>query len=1193
MFFLYLKKIYIQGFKSFADKTEIKFNNDITAIIGPNGSGKSNISDAIRWVLGEQSVKNLRGSKMEDVIFSGTDKRRALGFSEVSIVFDNADNQIPIDYNEVAITRRMFRSGESEFYINKNQCRLKDIREILMDTGVGKEGYSIIGQGKIDEILSTKPVERRGIFEEAAGIVKFKSKKIESEKKLEKTQNNILRIEDLIYEIENQKNQVEKEAEKTERFNKLFIKLKELEVNQFINDIKKFKIVLDKLRTAEIKLNEEIDALNLDKKSIEDRYTLLKGEIKIKEEVIEESRNVKFAAISDFEKNKNQLSIFLEKENYLKNEIKRLRNVNIDIEEKLNDLESNNKSYNLSLKEIKAQVQESLLESSSKEENLKLLRAKIKSQEIDLEEKKEDLISLYNKISDKRSERNSSANFLETIESRINDIKKDKTEISLSMEEKTRSLDELSLKLKSRTEELKINTNELENIDLYYEDLRNKSKEVNDRLNNSKIKLNGIKSSFNLMNNMENDYDGYYNSVKKFMKSLNKDKSLREGYIGVLADLIQVKDEHVKAIEVSLGASAQNIVVENEENARNMIKFLKDNKIGRVTFLPKTTIKGYTLNLNENVKNQYNILGTADELVDYSDSNDNIIKYLLARTIIIKDMDSAIRYSKASNYKYRIVTLEGEQFNPGGSITGGSLGGSRISILSRKNKLKNLRKDMETENINLNNLVESKENIETKLTKAECLRKKLLEDIEIINISISNIKNDIHNNDSNIKRLKGDLGRKNNEIRTLSSEYDNLLGNQDVIIDLLEELEKKENELRIDIETKNISLKEEKEKLDLQDKQLTDLTIKINSLTNEENNIKNKISDFSKEKLGLNESLEKNTSEIQAKGSEISGLNGKKEKVIQYQKIYDEEEEKLSNKLNELISGKENLMKTFYEEQDNLKILNDRLSTLEKNMNSINVKIARYEVEDKNIHNKLLDEYELDINQALKYEKDLSDYKNIKSTVKQLKEEIKGLGNVNINALEEFKSIYERYEFLNKQCQDLIDSKENLKLVIKDMDKNMKVKFLENFNIINSNFKKVFSILFDGGFAELEIEDEDNILESGIDIRVQPPGKKLQYLNLLSGGEKSLTAVALLFSILMTRPAPFCILDEIDAALDESNISRYINYLKNFSDTTQFILITHRKTTMEIADVLYGVTMEEQGVSKLISVKLKDEVVAS
>lgn len=1193
MFFLYLKKIFIQGFKSFADKTEIKFNNDITAIIGPNGSGKSNISDAIRWVLGEQSIKNLRGSKMEDVIFSGTDKRRALGFAEVSIVFDNNDQQIPLDYNEVSITRRMFRSGESEFYINKNHCRLKDIRELLMDTGVGKEGYSIIGQGKIDEILSTKPVDRRGIFEEAAGIVKFKNKKMESERKLDKTQNNILRIEDLIYEVESQRDQVEKEANKTERFNKLFVRLKELEVNQFISDINKLEKELEKLNDEKTKLEEQINNLTLNKNSIEDKYSVIKEEIKIKEEVIEESRNVKFAAIQDYEKNKNQLSIITEKKSYLKNEIKRLRNFNIDINENFKTLEESKNNFKINLEMTKNQIEESLSASSSKEKNLMIIKDKINAEEKALEEKKDQLISLYNLISDKRSERNSQKNFLDTIETRIKEIMSDRKEIKVSIEEKQRDLQKFNNELQSSTSILEKDRDKLQQINLSFEKLNDNSKEINDKLNNLKIKLNGLNSSFNLMNNMENDYDGYYNSVKKFMKTLDKNQSLKEGYVGVVADLIQVKDIHVKAIEVALGGSAQNIVVDNESNAKNMIKFLKDNRLGRVTFLPKNTIKGYTLNLNESTKKEFNILGLGNELVSYHNSNDNIIKYLLGRVVIIKDMDSAIRYSKISNYKYKIVTLDGELFNPGGSITGGSLGDNRISILSRKNKLKNLRKEIEDENVNLNNSIILKDEIEKKINREEYAKSELTQNIEKLKINISNLNNEINNSNSNINRLNQEFNRKDNEIKTLESEYKNLLGNQDEVLNSIKELENQENNLKNHIEQKNESLKDEKEKLNHLNKEHTNLIIEVNSLKNEENNLKMKTIDLSRERERLDESLEKNTEEIKSLEIQIDDIEKKYEEIEGYQKKYDEEEKRLSGKLNELISSKDTLMQTFYEEQDNLKIINDRLLTLDKNLNSLNVRIARYEVENQNIYNKLLEEYDLDFNQALKYQKDLSEYKNIKSTIKELKEEIKSLGNVNINALEEFRSINERYEFMSKQYQDLVDSRENLKLVIKDMDKNMKTQFIKEFDIINSNFKKVFSILFDGGFAELELEDEDNILESGIDIKVQPPGKKLQYLNLLSGGEKSLTAVALLFSILMTKPSPFCILDEIDAALDESNINRYIKYLKNFSDTTQFILITHRKTTMEIADVLYGITMEEQGVSKLISVLLKDEIVAS
>lgn len=1193
MFFLYLKKIYIQGFKSFADKTEIKFNNEVTAIIGPNGSGKSNISDAIRWVLGEQSIKNLRGSKMEDVIFSGTDKRRALGFAEVSIVLDNTDQQIPIDYNEVAITRRMFRSGDSEFYINKNSCRLKDIRELLMDTGVGKEGYSIIGQGRIDEILSTKSVDRRGIFEEAAGIVKFKSKKIEAERKLEKTQNNILRIEDLIYEVENQRNQVEEEAKKTEKFNEIFVKLKELEVNKYIDDINRLDEELKKLNLEEEKISREIDKLMVDKASIENSYSILKKDIAIKEAAIEESRNVKFTTIQDFEKNKNQISLLIERENYLNNEIKRLNSFNSDIKERHKIIEIEKENLSQELEESKTRLEKQVQDLKSKEEVLMDLRGKINNEDLKLEEKKDELLTLYSEISLRRSEKSSSLKFMDTIELRLKEIRNERDKIIDSKEAMDDDFKALSIKLQDTIELFNINKDKIDQINLSYENRYNELKKIKEKINNFKINLNGLNSNFNLMTNLESEYDGYYNSIKKFLKAINRANLFQEGFVGVVADLITIKDIYLKAIEVSLGSSLQHIVVNNERDAKEMINFLKDNRIGRVTFLPKNTIKAHGLSLNEKIKREYNIIGLAHELVGFDESNKEIVKYLLGRTIIIKDMDSAIKYSKFINYKYKIVTLEGEQFNPGGSITGGSLGDNRISILGRKNKLKKLQSEIELEKNNLNFLLRDEESTEEELKKIALEREGLEGNLISLKEEITDIKNRIVNRDNDLNRLKDDLKRKTREEETLSSELKTLLEGQDSINDVVRSLEEDESKLKKDIDLMNKLLKDEKEKTNALDEEQTNLTIKINSLKNQKNNLTSKLSDMENEKDNLSKSLEKNNLEIESLEKDIIGIGREKDKIKLDQTIFNEKEKELSDKLTELINSKDVLMKRFYKEQDDLKVINEGLSKLEKNLNSIKVKIARYEVERENFHYKLEDEYNLEFSEALKYKKDMSQVKNIKKVIEAYKTEIRNLGNVNINALEEFKSINERYEFMTKQYEDLINSKKDLNQVIKEMDKSMKTQFVKEFNIINQNFKKVFTALFNGGYAELEIVDEDNILESGIDIIVQPPGKKLQYLNLLSGGEKSLTAVALLFAILMTKPSPFCILDEIDAALDEANINRYINYLKNFSDSIQFILITHRKTTMEIADVLYGVTMEEQGVSKLISVKLKDEVVAS
>lgn len=1185
---MYLKKIHIQGFKSFADKTEIKFKNDITAIVGPNGSGKSNISDAIRWVLGEQSIKSLRGSNMVDVIFAGTNKRRALSFAEVTIFFDNKDGIIPLEYNEVAVTRRMFRSGESEYYINKNSCRLKDIRSLFMDTGIGKDGYSIIGQGRIDEILSNKPEDRRNIFEEAAGIIKYKTKKEEAERKLKNTEENLIRINDLIYEISAQYKRLEKDSKKATEFINIFNELKDLETNIYIKDIK----VIDDKKTLIIKdktqVEKEIEEKEKEKLKKQSIFDGLKENMDNREKEIELLRKKKEDVIRLKEESKNKMLLLLEKENFCKKDLSR-------ISEELKDMDDEDISLDKELILISEHI-----DSSSREHNKLISQYEIKEKQFNyidkklidtekyIDDKKNEINSLYEKIVDKKGELNNIDSLSLNSDKKILELKDEEKKLY----EKIKKISENIQRLNDYKKTIELNQEKLFKDKDIYELENNKIKEKIDenfkKIKELEMQIERISSGYKLYKTMENSYEGYYKSVKNLLKALKNNDLENEGFHGIVADLLSVNEKYEIAINISLGGNLQNIVVDNEKNAKSMISYLKTNKLGRVTFLPIDTIKGNELAIDmENLKKQ-GVLGLAHRLIKYEKKYEDIFKSLLGRTIVIDNIDNAIKFAKKTNHSYRIVTLEGELLNPGGSLSGGSYK-DNINIINRKVKIENMEKILSSLKADLSNLRTKNLEFQKEFKLIEEKIDILKNNIEIDNINLINIENDkktFKNEEEffgkNLEKTRCQIEELINSSRVI---LEKTLQNKNILkidIDRLEEL--KEN-VKINIDSLIIS-KENREKAY---KDISDIKLSIKLIESKLLNYKNEVKNLKQKKI--NNKLLK-----EEKLKEIIMVKKVLEKIILDKQVSEtsiqelfKEEVNLKHDIEIKVEDKDKYMNDFYKEQTIIKTLIENISTLERNKNDKDLKLSRLEMERENISSKLLADYKLNIEEAFLLERSIDDIKESRKRVKLLKEKIKHLGNVNLGALEEYREVKQRLEFMETQHNDLIESKESLKNIIRDMEKEMKLNFLNSFEEIKNNFSKVFSELFNGGSAVLELENtEDDILTSGIEIKVKPPGKVFQSLSLLSGGEKSLVAVALLFAILKVKPSPFCILDEIDAALDDSNISRYTSYLKKINDDTQFILITHRKTSMEIANVLYGVTMEEKGISRIISMKFKE-----
>lgn len=1187
---MYLKRIEIQGFKSFADKTEIEFKDDITAIVGPNGSGKSNISDAIRWVLGEQSIKNLRGNKMEDVIFSGTDKRRALGYAEVSIIFDNSDKLIPLDYSEIMVTRRVFRSGESEYYINKNSCRLKDIRELFMDTGIGKDGYSIIGQGRIEEILSNRPEDRRNIFEEAAEIVKYKSRKQIAEKKLDKTQTNLIRIKDLIHEIKNQAEVLEEESRRAINFTSLYNKLRDLEVNLYIKEIRKFNLQIEEINTNILNITKEIFIIETEKNSLESNYNLIKTSIENLDLEIEESRNEKYNITQSLDNSKNSISIHLEKENFYRRDLERLNSEKVDLLDKLI-------FFQMKIEEL---VDEKVL--AQEKRDYFIQKHGEKTQEISeldktgtikqkaLDEIKSKQLDIYNKASDTKNKLDNMDSYNENIIKRLEEVKLENKDLKSQI-----------IRIKVQEENILIEKNELEAIIHklmdQYEVLKGKREEISTKnetllksVKDLELKFGTLKSNQKLYINMEEGYEGYFKSVKNLLKAIKGSKDMDKGFHGIVADLIKVDKKFEKAIDISLGSNIQNLIMETDEDAKNLINYLKVKKLGRVTFLPLNTIKPSILTLKKEDIEKYNILGLGYELINYDPVYENIFKYLLGRTIIIKDIDSAISYGDRYGHINRIVTLDGDVLNPGGSMTGGSYSNNNISIINRKNKIKELHIEINEIQNNINSLKNKNlsfiEEIQDydKLMEDNRLEKQETE-MRIIGLDSSEKSLNLE-----ISRLESEFEKTSNLIISLEKEISDLRDNKEILKKQFILLEQEISDIKVKLEGLSDELIIYNSLRDRTNNEVTEFKIKINQMENGLKNLDEKMETIRADIDLTHNFVQEKDNSIKLNQRELDQINYENKTVVEKIEELQSEEKIATEKLNLLLEKKSINMKMFYGEQDKFKEVTNKLSLMEKEKNKQEVKLAKLELIVENNQTKLLEDYELTFSEAEVLEKHISNIQKANEEVKDLRIQIKKLGSVNIGAIEDYNKTKERLDFITNQQEDLIFSRDNLREIIKDIEKNMKVQFMESFNEINHNFNEIFSVLFDGGTAKLVLEDEEDILETGIEIVVQPPGKKLQTLSLLSGGEKSLTAVALLFAILKTKPSPFCILDEIDAALDEANISRYTNYLKHFNEDTQFILITHRKTTMEIANVLYGVTMAEEGISKLISVKLKDNL---
>lgn len=1179
---MYLKSIEIHGFKSFANKIKFEFHNGITGIVGPNGSGKSNVADAVRWVLGEQKVKQLRGSKMEDVIFAGTENRKPLGFAYVAITLDNSDHKLDVDYEEVTVSRRLFRSGESEYMINGTQVRLKDVNELFYDTGIGKEGYSIIGQGQIDQILSGKPEERRELFDEAAGIVKFKRRKNQALKKLDDENQNLVRVQDILAELERQVGPLEKQCEKAKKYLLFKDDLKKYDVNMFLVEMEDIKNRLSDLDKKLEIATSDMNSSNEEFENIKKQYTKLEADLEEINNSIEAKKTMSTDTVLKIEKLEGRILVLKEQINSAKNNEEfiatRVNAISSDIAKKEKDLTELCKEKD----DNENVIQETIKSQSEITTDISVIKEEIENFDKEIAEHKAEIIEILNSKSMIKSKLQRCDTLLEQINIRKSQLNQKLIEFQSEKENQESKIEELKAeldKVNDLIDELNKTVSEYRN-DL--NDLRVENSKITKSISENQERYHKSKSNLEALKNITERYEGYGNSIKKVMEL----KENKKGIIGVVADIIKVEKKYEVAIETALGGNIQNIVTDTETTAKEIIEYLKKNKYGRATFLPLSSMTKKTGFNNEDVFSDKGVLGLACDLVEIKKEYEGVTKYLLGKVVVVDTIDNAIALERKYRYSLRIVTLEGEYLNIGGSISGGAfknnsnLLGRRREIEELENKLKDLKN--EKENLD-KNLIENRSKTSVLNDELDKINKALQEQNiakNTLELNLKQAKDRKNNIDTEYQEYTAESGN-------IASEIGNINNNSLELNKELTNVEDRNSELEELIKQKSNNMDSINAKLVEKTSLLEEINIEISSLKQKHEflcekiqNSNNQISDLKNELEQIKNNSSENNNEISARIETIDGIT---KEIEEGRKLI----EKLNLEIEDLKNAKEKQNKDHKEFFDKREELSSRITQLDKEIYRLNSQKENLQEKNETKINYMWNEYEITYRNAIELrDESLNDKAELRNSIANLKRQIKELGDVNVNAIEEFKEINERYQFMKEQHEDLMRAKENLLKIIDELEVGMRKQFKEKFAEIQVEFDKVFKELFGGGAGVIELTEADDILDAGINIISQPPGKKLQNMMQLSGGEKALTAICLLFAIQNLKPSPFCLLDEIEAALDGSNVIRFAEYLHKLTENTQFIVVTHRRGTMGCADRLYGITMQEKGVSALVSVDL-------
>ena len=1189
------KKLEIHGFKSFADKLEVNFDSGITGIVGPNGCGKSNVADSIRWVMGEQSAKSMRGSSMQDVIFNGTELRKPESYCEVALYFDNAEKIFPLDYSEVVLSRKLYRSGESEYAINKNPVRLKDILDTLRDSGLGRDSYCVIGQGKIDSLISAKPEDRRTIFEEAAGISRFKSRKIEAERKLERTQDNLTRINDIIFELEKQIEPLSKQSANAKKFLELKEQLKSLEVNIYI---------------------AQYDSASTNKAEI---ATLLTG---IGEELAQKQKDFE-KALSEYDESVSNINELDEKIAVLRDELLELT-VALEkksgeaklVQEKVTNLEEQNKKLNLEISQDEV-LQESLKGMiDEKTKSISKTKSVLEELERQISKVNDEYLAVVDRITAGEVAANESGDEILNATSKLGDVKSSlssltaeknvltekQTELEtkkVELETEKKKLEETKSQLDKKLEKLESERNsvkaEIAERNSQLEQAQELGTKLSKKLEDEKANYHSNLSKARILQEMQEDNEGYIISVKRLLEQAKNNENIGKRVVGVVAKLMQVPQQYEVAIEFALGASVQNIVTKNDEDTKYLVNYLKQNNFGRATFLPISEVKERSVpDYVRSKMNMAGVLGVASELVKFDKAYLPIFNHLLGGTVIVDTLSTAVTLSQKTGYVVKVVTLDGDIINPSGAVTGGSRKETSTNLISREREIKDLMAKLESEKTEI-------EELEKKIAK-------LQEKQSSVNDFVLKLNSTLHEKEIEIGKEEEKCENLEYQINDVDKECRNAGYSIEALLDRLEIIDKKIGETSREQD----EISEEKSKA-------TSAKIEQNSrfdmLKKQRETLYETITDLKVKRAQAEANLESGNSDLERFSSDLAVSNYRyRENKLSLQKNLTSlsEYQEILNNLSKESAYSEN-MKKLQETRDKLANMDNYKNELQAKMNDADSKkmqlsseiqrvsdkklkeemrLASIDTDIETMQERVWEEYGLTYASAQEFKLTDFDLQNALTQSGKVKRQIQALGFVNVNAIEDLKLVQERYDDMSTQRNDLETAEKDLTKIIKELTSEMENKFKTQFDKINANFQKIFTELFGGGKAELSLDTENGVslLECGIDIKAEPPGKKLQSITLLSGGEKALTAIAILFAILKLSPMPFCVLDEIEAALDDANVERFARYLQRFSKDTQFIVITHRKPTMELADCLYGVTMEEKGVSKMVSVKLSDAV---
>lgn len=1176
-----LKKLEIYGFKSFADKFTFDFKEGITCIVGPNGSGKSNVSDAVRWVLGEQSAKSLRGSKMEDIIFAGTEVRKPVGFASVSIYFDNSDRSLNLPYDEVVVSRRIYRSGESEYRINGAACRLKDIEELFYDTGVGQEGYSIIGQGRIDRILSGKKDDKRELFEEAASIVTFKKRKEKAIKELKAEEENLTRIRDITAELETRLKPLKEASESARKYLSLYEEIKEFDCSLYVlksdlyrKDLSKYNGLLEEAQSQYDDAYNKLEEAKAEYSTIEEAVVAVESEE-------EKQREYSKYLMEEIAEIQTKLTLHEEK-------ISSYEKRKAELEETLSALCSDKKHKEAETEEIDkeyADIKKKITDTAVKESDLilkkEILQKKSESISVNKRSLSEDMIECVRSQARIRSEIENAEYNIKVLNERLNSVNDSRKCLNQDMERLSESVTEAENERARLINNLAVLENKRLSLKDETDKLKSDEAEIYTEVNNNQSMLLKSKSELSALRGISERYEGYVRSVRRVMELAADNKNIT----GVIADIISTDKKYEIAVETAFGNRLQNIITEDEKTAKDVIDILVKEKAGRATFIPISSVKCIEKKISDRYLSEPGVIGTCDSVIKTDERFKKIIKSMVSNVVIVDNADNGIALQKKSDYSLRIVTLRGELLNPGGSITGGSFK-HNDNLLSRNNRISELVKEVNSLQLIYNESAEKSKDIISKinaLQKEESEINKRISDcrtsIEIsgnninnMNMSLTKLKSEIENeNASDLGNLllkhKNNLVKKKDELDSLEREEESIKSDNNRIVLESEEINSEIDELNSTLSDVNIEKTELSGKAEYLNNLKTRIKNEINNLENNAKNIRKQINNLITETDECSNIIRTETENLKEKKKEAFKLNSDIEEYVNRRKNY-------TDKLKESALIRESL--------------SEQISMYDKEISGIISKIEKIEYESEKITEYMWSEYELTYSYAKKKSNPKYDNINdITANIKDLKDKIKLLGNVNVNAIDEYNHVKERYDFLTAQYGDLIEAASSLKKIISDLDREMRKQFEYSFEQIRVSFKKTFRSLFGGGTAGIELENTEDVLESDIIITARPPGKKLTDMIQLSGGERALTAIALLFAIQNLKPSPFCLLDEIEAALDDANVVRFADYLHRLSDNTQFIVITHRRGTMNEADRLYGITMQEKGVSKLVSVELE------